>query len=133
MLRTMIIDDELLARNRLRKVLSTIPDVNIVGEAENGADAVAKIEQLCPDLLLLDVQMPDLDGFAVLKMIEVKRMPYVIFVTAFEQYAVDAFEKNAVDYLLKPVVRKRLEIAIRKAQERHKETGGRFRTAGNVI
>src|SRR5882724_2324581 len=114
MLRTLIIDDELLARNRLRKLLATIGDINIIAEAENGADAIAKIEEHKPDLLLLDVQMPDLDGFAVLKMVEVKPMPNVIFVTAFDQYAVDAFEANAVDYLLKPVARERLELAIKK-------------------
>ena len=118
MLRTLIIDDELLARNRMRKLLSSVSDIEVVDEAENGAEAIAKIEEHQPDLLLLDVQMPDLDGFAVLKMIEVKRMPYVIFVTAFDQYAVDAFEANATDYLLKPVARERLERAIKKAHER---------------
>jgi two-component system, LytTR family, response regulator len=120
MLRTLIIDDEPLARNRMKKLLATVSDIEIAGEAENGAEAITKIEEHRPDLLLLDVQMPDLDGFAVLKMVEVKPMPYVIFVTAFDQYAVDAFEANAIDYLLKPVARERLERAIKKVAEKRR-------------
>ena len=120
MLRTLIIDDELLARNRMRKLLSTVSDIEVIDEAENGAEAISKIEERKPDLLLLDVQMPDMDGFGVLKMLEVKPMPYVIFVTAFDHYAVNAFEANAIDYLLKPVARERLDLAIKRARERHK-------------
>ncbi|HZS48453.1 MAG TPA: response regulator [Blastocatellia bacterium] len=118
MLKTIIIDDEQLARRRMRKMLSTFQDVEILDEAENGSDAIAKIEHHNPDLLFLDVLMPDINGFEVLKMMEVTQQPYVIFVTAFDQYAVDAFEANAIDYLLKPVSRERLETAVEKARQK---------------
>jgi len=118
MVKSIIIDDEPLARRRLRKLFASVPDVEILDEAENGSDAIAKIERHKPDLLLLDVQMPDMNGFEVLRMMEVSPAPYVIFVTAFDQYAVDAFEANAIDYLLKPVSRERLGKAITKAKEK---------------
>jgi len=118
MIRTLIVDDEELARKRLRRMLEPFDDLEIVGEAENGAEAVTKIESERPDLIFLDVQMPDLDGFGALKMIELERMPMVIFVTAFDQFAVNAFEVNAIDYLLKPVHRQRLEQAVAKAREK---------------
>lgn len=102
----------------MRKMLSTFQDVEILDEAENGSDAIAKIEHHNPDLLFLDVLMPDINGFEVLKMMEVTQQPYVIFVTAFDQYAVDAFEANAIDYLLKPVSRERLETAVEKARQK---------------
>src|SRR6266540_3707480 len=111
MIRTLIVDDEELARKRLRRMLAPFGDVDVIGEAENGAEAVAKIESERPDLVFLDVQMPDLDGFGALRMIELDRMPMVIFVTAFDQFAVNAFEVNAIDYLLKPVHRQRLDQA----------------------
>jgi len=117
-IRTLIVDDEELARKRLRRMLAPFDDIEIVGEAENGAEAVTKAESERPDLLFLDVQMPDLDGFGALKMIELDRMPMVIFVTAFDQFAVNAFEVNAIDYLLKPVHRQRLEQAVAKAREK---------------
>src|SRR5262245_8695044 len=116
MIRTIIIDDEALARARLRRLLAEFSDIEIVAEAEDGADAVLKIEEHRPDLLLLDVQMPELDGFGVLKMLDLQTMPKVIFITAHDQYAVDAFEVNAVDYLLKPVRLERLQQAINKAR-----------------
>jgi two-component system LytT family response regulator len=118
MIHTLIIDDEPLARKRLRTLLAAFADVEVVAEAENGADAVLKIETHRPDLLLLDVQMPDLDGFGVLRMVELETLPLAIFVTAHDQYAVDAFEVNAVDYLLKPVRRQRLEQALTRAREK---------------
>lgn len=116
-IRTLIVDDEELARRRLRRMLAAFADVQIIGEAENGAEAVAKIETEQPDLVLLDVQMPDLDGFAVLRLVATA-LPLVIFVTAFDQHAVNAFEVSAVDYLLKPVHRQRLEQALAKAREK---------------
>src|SRR5215467_10129805 len=94
-IRTLIVDDEELARKRLRRMLAPFGDVEIIDEAENGAEAVTKIESERPDLVFLDVQMPDLDGFGALRMIELDRMPMVIFVTAFDQFAVNAFEVNA--------------------------------------
>jgi DNA-binding LytR/AlgR family response regulator len=115
MIRTLIADDEELARRRLRRMLAAFADVQIIGEAENGAEAVAKIETEQPDLVFLDVQMPDLDGFAVLELVATT-LPLVIFVTAFDQYAVNAFEVSAVDYLLKPVHRQRLEQSLAKAR-----------------
>jgi len=118
MIQTLIVDDEPLARQRLRRMLTPFADVEVVGEAENGPDAVLKVEATQPDLLLLDVQMPDLDGFGVLRMLDLEVLPLVIFVTAFDQYAVDAFEVNAIDYLLKPVRRERLERALTRVREK---------------
>jgi two-component system, LytTR family, response regulator len=118
MLRTLIVDDEPLARERLGDLLGGQPDVQIVGAADGGADAVQKLEALRPDLAFLDVQMPDLDGFGVLRMLEMDPLPLVIFVTAYDQYAVEAFEVSAVDYLLKPVRRERLDQALVKAREK---------------
>jgi len=117
MIRTLIVDDEPLARKRLRTLFAAFTDVQVVAEAENGAEAVTKIETLTADLLLLDVQMPDLDGFGVLRMVETETLPLVIFVTAYDQYAVNAFEVSAVDYLLKPVRRERLAQALARARE----------------
>lgn len=118
MIETLIVDDESLARKRLGRMLAVFDDVKIIGEAENGAEAVARIEEHHPDLVLLDVQMPDLDGFGVLRMLAGDRLPLIVFVTAFDRYAIDAFEVNAVDYLLKPVKAKRLEQAIERAREK---------------
>lgn len=115
-IRTLIVDDEELARKRLRRLLSAFADVSLIGEAANGAEAVHRLESEQPDLVLLDVQMPDLDGFAVLQMTEVTPLPLVIFVTAFDQYAVQAFEANAIDYLLKPVPQPRLAQALAKVR-----------------
>ncbi|HKV39671.1 MAG TPA: response regulator [Blastocatellia bacterium] len=118
MIKTLIADDEPLARKRLRRLLGAFSDISLADEAENGCDAVRKIETIKPDLLLLDIQMPDLDGFGVLRMLETDTLPLAIFVTAYDQYAIDAFEVNAIDYLLKPIRPNRLEQAISKARER---------------
>lgn len=118
MMRVIIVDDEPLARERLCDMLAALNDITIVAEADGGVDAVVKIEEHKPDLLLLDVQMPELDGFGVLRMIELEKMPLVIFVTAYDEYAVEAFEVSAVDYLLKPIRRQRLELALAKAREK---------------
>ena len=118
MIHTLIIDDEQLARERLRGMLAPLADVEVVAEAGSGADAVIKIEKYEPDLLFLDVRMPGLDGFETLRMVETEPLPLVIFLTAYDQYAVAAFEANAVDYLLKPARRRRLEQALDKAREK---------------
>ena len=118
-LRTLIVDDEPPARERLRRMLAEIETVEIVGEAEDGVGAVQMIEALVPDLVLLDIQMPGLDGFGVIEALE--DPPPVIFVTAYDEYAIRAFEVSALDYLLKPFSRKRLEKAIRRAQEARAE------------
>ncbi|HUI42701.1 MAG TPA: LytTR family DNA-binding domain-containing protein [Terriglobia bacterium] len=118
----LIVDDEQPARDELAFLLKSFPDVEIVGQGKNGVEAVSLIKELAPRLVFLDVQMPGLDGFGVIrKLLEKKvRLPLVIFVTAYDQYAVQAFEVSAVDYLLKPIARSRLEKAlgrVRKSSE----------------
>ena len=117
--RTLIVDDESPARERLRRMLADMEAVEIVGEAEDGVGAVQMIEALVPDLVLLDIQMPGLDGFGVIEALA--DPPPVIFVTAYDEYAIRAFEVSALDYLLKPFSRERLERAIRRAQEARAE------------
>jgi two-component system LytT family response regulator len=114
-MRILIVDDEPLARERLKRLLAGIEGVDIIGEADDGARAVELIEREQPDLVLLDIQMPGLDGFGVIEALE--EPPPVVFVTAYDEYAIRAFEVNALDYLLKPFSRERLEQAIRRAQE----------------
>jgi len=111
-IKTLIIDDERLARNELRKLLSEFPDIEIVDEATNVDEGVEKIDTLNPDLIFLDIQMPGKTGFDLLQ--EVEKAPRVIFTTAYDEYALKAFEVNAFDYLLKPVEPKRLSDAIHK-------------------
>jgi two-component system, LytTR family, response regulator len=101
-IRAIIVDDEKPARRRLRELIEKQPDIAIVAECSNGAEAVAQIRALQPDLLLLDIQMPGLDGFGVVDAIGAAQMPATIFVTAYDQYALKAFEVSALDYLLKP-------------------------------
>jgi two-component system LytT family response regulator len=111
----LIVDDEAPARERLRRLLAGLEDVQVIGEAGDGIEAVEMIEGQRPDLVLLDIQMPGLDGFGVLQALE--EPPAVIFVTAYDEYALRAFEVHALDYLLKPFSRERLENAICRAQE----------------
>ena len=118
MIRTLIIDDVPLARERLKRCLAGDPEIEIVGESENGEKAVADIRSLAPDLIFLDVQMPALDGFGVLEALGGERAPEVIFVTAHNEYAIQAFEVNALDYLLKPVDPERLNKAVERAKSR---------------
>jgi two-component system, LytTR family, response regulator len=115
-LRVAIVDDEALARSVLREYLTAIPDVEVIAECANGFEAVKVVAELKPDLLLLDVQMPKLDGFEVLDL--VGRDVAVVFVTAFDQYALRAFEVHAVDYLLKPFSADRLSEALDRARDR---------------
>jgi two-component system LytT family response regulator len=114
-IRTLIVDDESPARDRLRRMLADIEAVDIVGEAQNGIQAIERIEAQKPDLILLDIQMPGLDGFGVIEALE--KPPPIIFVTAYDEYAIRAFEVNALDYLLKPFSQERLETAIHRARE----------------
>ncbi|HXQ71912.1 MAG TPA: LytTR family DNA-binding domain-containing protein [Pyrinomonadaceae bacterium] len=116
MVRTLIIDDVQLARERLKRCLADHPDVEVVGECDNGDKAVKAIRALSPDLIFLDVQMPALDGFGVLDALKTEHMPVVIFVTAYNEYAIQAFEVNALDYLLKPVDCERLSKAVQRAK-----------------
>jgi two-component system, LytTR family, response regulator len=117
-LRVVIADDERPARSFLAAMLRGFEDVTLVGEAENGAEAVEMIERARPDLALLDLQMPEVDGLGVAQLLKKSAMPLVAFVTAYDEYAVRAFELNAVDYLLKPVEHSRLRETITRAQER---------------
>ncbi|MFT6717477.1 MAG: two-component system LytT family response regulator, partial [Saprospiraceae bacterium] len=119
MINTLIIDDERLARVELTQLLRSFPQINIIGEAVNGNDAVEKIELLKPDLVFLDIEMPGKTGFEVLESLSV--VPQIIFVTAFDEFAIKAFETNALDYVLKPVVTERLEKAINKVMEKQAE------------
>jgi two-component system LytT family response regulator len=118
-MRTLIVDDEPPARERLKRLLDDIEGVALIGEAEDGAQAVEMIERERPDLVLLDIQMPGLDGFGVVEALD--DPPPLVFVTAYDQYAIRAFEVSALDYLLKPFSRERLEKAIRRAQEAQTE------------
>jgi two-component system, LytTR family, response regulator len=115
-LRAMIVDDEELARSFLKEMLGLHPDIEVVAECPNGFEAVKAIGETRPDLLFLDVQMPKLDGFEVLELIDPG--PVVIFVTAYDQYAMRAFDAHAVDYLLKPFSRERFEKALERARLR---------------
>ena len=117
-LRVVIADDERPARSFLAALLRSFDDVVIVAEAESGADAVVAIERERPDLALLDLQMPEVDGIGVVRMLKKNAMPLIAFVTAYDEYAVRAFEINAVDYLLKPVEKSRLRETLNRAQER---------------
>lgn len=116
MKRALIIDDERLARNELKKLLAKFPDVEVIGEAINAQDGKEKIAELSPDLLFLDIQMPDKTGFELLSDLQ-ETPPQVIFTTAYDEYAIKAFEFNALDYLLKPIEPDRLEDALRKLEE----------------
>jgi two-component system, LytTR family, response regulator len=118
-MRTIIVDDERLARKELQSLLARFENIEIVGEFSNAEEALTGIEQLKPELIFLDIQMPGKNGFELLE--ELETVPKVIFVTAYDDYALRAFEKNAVDYLLKPVEEDRLAEAIQKAQQ-HEES-----------
>jgi len=113
--RVLIVDDEALARDRLRQLLQVEPDIQIVGECADGQEAVATIQRESPDLIFLDIQMPELDGFGVLEALKTDRVPVIVFVTAYDQFALKAFDVHAVDYLLKPFDRERFQAALRHA------------------
>jgi two-component system LytT family response regulator len=117
-MKVLIVDDEPVARRRMRRLLRSVPDVEIAGECGDGRSAVGAIAALGPDLVLLDVQMPEMDGFEVVARVGAAAMPPVVFVTAFEQFAIRAFEVSALDYLLKPFSADRLREAIDRARAR---------------
>lgn len=116
-IRALIVDDEPLARERIRTLLKAAPDVRVVGECSDGRRAVKAIRRHKPDLVYLDVQMPEMDGFDVLEALEPGEMPVVIFATAYDKYALRAFDVHALDYLLKPFDRERFETALVRARE----------------
>jgi two-component system LytT family response regulator len=111
-MRVLIVDDEAPARAKMRRYLADHEDVEIIGEADTGTDAVERIAELEPDLVFLDVQMPELDGFGVIDTVGVSSMPYVVFVTAFDEHALRAFEVRALDYLLKPFTPERFSAVM---------------------
>lgn len=119
MLKSILIDDERLARSELKRMLDEFPDIEIIGEAANATEGIEKIETLNPDLIFLDIQMPGKTGFDMLT--ELDKAPHVIFVTAYDEYALKAFEVNALDYLMKPVEPKRLADAILKVKQKDEE------------
>lgn len=125
-IRTLIVDDEPLARERLTALLRPETDLEIIGECADGRTAVETIRRERPDLVFLDVQMPELDGFAVLAALQGETLPAVVFVTAYDQFAVKAFEVHAQDYILKPFDRERLQTALQRVRDRiqHEQTGG---------
>jgi two-component system LytT family response regulator len=120
LIRVLIVDDEPLARRVLREMLETDPEVTIVGESVNGREAVKAITESTPDLLFLDIQMPEMGGFEVLDALGDARVPHLIFVTAYDQYAVRAFEVHALDYILKPFDRDRFDSSWLRAKEQLK-------------
>jgi len=118
LIRTLIVDDEPLARQRIALLLKAEPDIQLLGECASGAEALAVIQRDSPDLLFLDVQMPEMDGFALLSEIPPAQLPTVIFVTAFDQHALKAFEVQALDYLLKPFTTGRFRETVQRARDR---------------
>jgi len=115
-MKTLIVDDEPIARRVLREELELFPEVEIVAEAENGREALQKITDLQPDLVFLDLQMPVMGGFEVVRNLRGSRLPVIVVITAFDQHAIEAFEAGAIDYLLKPINETRLRKAIERAR-----------------
>ena len=116
-IKTLLVDDEDLARRGLKIRLKDAPDIEIIGEAAHGEEALRMVDELKPDLMFLDIQMPGMNGFDVLKALADKRMPMIVFVTAYDEYAVRAFDAHAIDYLLKPIDENRLEEALSHIRE----------------
>ncbi len=116
-IRTLIVDDEPLARDRIKRFLAVETEMELVGECDEGRSAIAAIGEIKPDLIFLDIQMPELDGFGVLQALDERDMPAIVFVTAYDQYALRAFDVHAVDYLLKPFDRERFSKALRRAKQ----------------
>ena len=118
MYRALIVDDELLARKRIRRMLGGEADITVVGECPDGLSAVSAINDLSPDLVFLDVQMPEMNGLEVIRAVGPRRLPALVFVTAYDEYALRAFEVHAVDYLLKPFAPERLATALTAVHQR---------------
>jgi DNA-binding LytR/AlgR family response regulator len=116
-LKALVVDDEPIARQVMREELQDVPDVEVVGEAENGAQALERIGELAPDLVFLDLQMPGMDGFEVVRNLPGANPPCVVIVTAFDQHAIQAFEAGAIDYLLKPVGQERLAKCVERVRQ----------------
>ncbi len=119
-IRALVIDDEYLARQRVIKLLEHFDQIKVLGEARNGKEAVELIQLKSPDLIFLDVQMPDFDGFEVVNRIKINEMPYIVFTTAYDQYAIKAFDIHALDYLLKPIDEGRFNSSMQKVEAHFK-------------
>ena len=132
-IRTVIIDDERLARQRIRRMLANSPDFEVMAEFENSQHGLEYLEDTGADLLFLDVQMPGLDGFALLEALDPARMPMVIFVTAYDEYALRAFEYHAFDYLLKPFDQTRFEKALERARKQLTSQGSNNEKLLNLL
>jgi len=117
-IRTVIVDDEPLAREGLGLLLAKEPEIEVVAECGNGTDAIREIGRLTPDLVFLDIEMPRIDGFGVLRALDPAQLPFVIFVTAYNSYAVEAFNVHAIDYLLKPVRQSRLQESLQRLRDK---------------
>lgn len=130
-LRILIVDDEPLARRGIRQLLAGEPDIVVIGECRNGREAVEALQRLSPDLVFLDVQMPDLDGFGVIRDHGVERMPPVVFITAHDAFAVQAFETHALDYLVKPLHAARFAQTMARVRERQR-LGAAMRLASQL-
>jgi len=120
-LKTIVVDDELLARKLMLSCLREIPETEVLAECANGREAIAAVLELEPDLMFLDIMMPGLNGFEVIKKLQPELLPMVIFCTAFERYALDAFDIHAVDYIVKPLDEERLNLAVKRALARYQE------------
>jgi two-component system, LytTR family, response regulator len=129
-LRTVVVDDESLPRERMVDLVRTHPDLSLVGQAEHGASALDVISETRPDLVFLDIQMPELDGFQLVSALDEEIMPAIVFVTAYDEYAIRAFEVDAVDYLLKPITEERFRAAVARVLSRTQHQGG---TSGDGI
>jgi len=114
---TLIVDDEKLARERIRSLLESHPDIAVIGECNNGKEAIQKISSTLVDLMFLDIQMPELDGIRLIEKLPNEKIPLVVFTTAYDEFAVKAFELNAIDYLLKPFTKKRFEQSVKKIRD----------------
>jgi DNA-binding LytR/AlgR family response regulator len=137
-IRTLIVDDEPLARDRIRHLLKDDPEIEVVGEAGDGRDAVAAVKRLRPDLVFLDVQMPGMDGFQALEILQAEiDLPVIIFVTAYNEHALRAFEFSALDYLLKPYEQERFRQSLLRAKKDRRrvfdDPGTFIRTARSTI
>lgn len=117
-MRVLIVDDEPIARRGIRQQLRSEADIEVVGECGDGAAAIEAIAELAPDLVFLDIQMPEVDGFDVVDAVGIARMPAVVFVTAYDEHALRAFDVHAVDYVLKPIDRQRFRTAVERARQR---------------
>ena len=124
-IRTLVVDDEPMARERILGLLAQETDVEVIGQCADGVQAVSAIQQLSPELVFLDVQMPAVDGFGVIKQVGADKMPMVVFVTAYDEYALQAFEVHALDYLLKPFGRDRLQQCLDHARTPARPPSGR--------